>query len=181
MGFPARAVTAMKSFIINRKPFRPLVIACLLLAVSGYATAAEPAQKLEEGDFRERIQTQEKADVRVSAGVPSANETKELFGAPLYKRGIQPVWIKIENNRDEAISFLPVGLDPAYYSPMEAANIDLDEKKAGRLDSLVDEFFFEQGMGMSIPSGGTSSGFIFSEVEEGTKAFNVDVAGGGSF
>jgi hypothetical protein len=181
MGFPARAVTTMKPYIINRNPFRPLVIACLLLAVTSYAAAAEPAHKIEEGDFRERIQTQEMADVRVSAGVPSANETKDLFGAPLYKRGIQPVWVKIENNRDEAVSFLPVGLDPAYYSPMEAANIDLDEKKAGRLDSLVDEFFFEQGMGLSVPSGGTNSGFIFSKLDEGTKAFNVDVAGGGLF
>jgi hypothetical protein len=171
----------MRPFGIHRKPIRPLVIACLLLVVSSFATAGEPAHELDEGDFRDRIQTQERANVRVSAGVPSANETKELFDAPLYKRGIQPVWIEIENKRDEEISFLPVGLDPAYYSPMEAANIDLDEKKAGRLDSLVDEFFFEQGMGLSIPSGGTSSGFIFSKVEEGTKAFNVDVAGGGQW
>ncbi len=181
MGFPARAASAMRSFIFNGKPVRPLMIACLLLAVTGYAAAPESAPTIAEGDFRERIQTQETGDLRVSAGVPSANETKELFGASLYKSGIQPVWIEIENNRDEAISFLPVGLDPVYYSPMEAANIDLDEKKAGRLDSLVNEFFSEQGMGLSIPSGSTRSGFIFSKLEEGTKAFNVDVVGGGQF
>jgi len=58
MGFAARAVPAMKSFIINRKPVRLLAIACLLLLVgTGYASSPEPVHNIEEGDFRDRIQS----------------------------------------------------------------------------------------------------------------------------
>jgi hypothetical protein len=171
-------MTAMKLILIMKKS------ACIFAAaffVAACASTPDSAPYLEEGDFRKRIQTQTDSGVRVSVGVPSAEETKKLFGAPLYKRGIQPVWLEIENTREGIVSFLPVGLDPTYYSPMEAANSNLSPEAADRLDSLVDEFFFKQGMGMTIQPGGTRSGFIFSRREEGTKAFNVDVVSPGEF
>ena len=150
-----------------------------ILLLSACASTPDAFTTVPEGDYRERIQTQETNDVRVSAAVPSAKETAEIFGKPLYKRGIQPVWLKIENNRDEAITFLPVGLDPQYFSPLEVANVDATQ--SDQPESLVDEFFIDQSISLVILPGEQLSGFVFSKLDEGTKAFNVDIVGDGQF
>lgn len=156
----------------------PRVFAALVLLLLN-ACASAPSQGIPEGDFRERLQTQESKGVQVSAGVPSASETKEIFGKALYKKGIQPVWLSIENRRDTPIAFLPVGLDAQYYTPLEVANYDADKNQSPM--SLVNRFFLDQSINMMIMPGEELSGFIFSKLDEGTKAFNVDIAGGDNF
>ncbi|MGD8346903.1 MAG: LssY C-terminal domain-containing protein [Lysobacterales bacterium] len=159
----------------------------LTLVLLGALTVVAPAcsapvqvkEWLREGDFRERIQTQEANGVRVSAAVPSSKETLDIFGNDLYKKGIQPVWISIENNRNEAITFLPVGLDPHYYSPLEVANLDIRESEKSTV--LVNTFFMDQSINLMVEPGGSLSGFVFTGLDEGTKAFNVDIRGPGSF
>jgi hypothetical protein len=128
-----------------------------------------------EGSYLDRAQTQEKAGIRVTAAVPSASESKSLFGLPLYKRGVQPVWLKIENNRDEFVTFLPVGLDPAYFTPIEAANLDARDDEMVSSNDTMNRQFFSAGFSGNVEPGGESNGFIFSVLDEGTKAFNVDV------
>jgi hypothetical protein len=55
-------------------------------------------QPLNDRPFRERATVQTKNGVRVLAAVLSAEETQSVFGLSLYKKGIQPVWLEIENN-----------------------------------------------------------------------------------
>lgn len=156
---------------------RPLHIAgivCSLLLVAA-CSSTTPANQNDEGTYLDRAQTQDKNSIRVTAGVPSAEESKVIFGEPLYSRGVQPVWLKIENNRDEFISFLPVGLDPTYFTPIETANLDTNDKQAAESGSFQNQQFFKAGLGINVPPGEERSGFIFSQLDEGTKAFNVDV------
>jgi len=150
------------------------VVVCSLALIVACSATPQPTPGM-EGDYLDRAQTQEKNGIRVTAGVPSAEESKNLFGAPLYRRGVQPVWLSIENSRDEHISFLPVGLDPTYFTPIEAANLDVNDKQAAKSGSSINQQFFKAGLGMNVPPHGKSSGFIFSKLDEGTKAFNVDV------
>ena len=153
---------------------RPLpLLTGVVLMLAACAATPEPLNQIPEGDYRERIQVQEAWGVRVSAAVPSARESEELFGKPLYKRGIQPVWLKIENALSEPITFLPVGLDPEYFSPLEVANLEVPDAPAPT--SLIDEFFIEQGMRLLMQPGEKMSGFVFTKLDEGTKAFNVDI------
>ncbi len=153
----------------------PVLLGALLFLVA--CASSQTAQSpIPEGDWQARIQSQENAGIKVSAAVPSAKESKELFGKPLYKQGIQPVWLEITNNRKAYVSFLPVGLDPQYFTPLEVAHTDLTSNDDPK--SLIDEFFLNHGIGaLQVPPGKTRSGFIFSKLDEGTKAFNVDIIG----
>jgi hypothetical protein len=163
-------------FAVLYQTGRPALLFCMIL-LSACASPRSTDPVIPEGDFRARIQTQQNEGIRVSAGVPSARESKVLFDQPLYKRGIQPVWLRIENMRDAPVTFLPVGLDAKYYTPLEVANYDSADKKPPK--ELVNQYFLDQSISLVIPPGEELSGFIFSKLDEGTKAFNVDIAGGG--
>jgi len=147
---------------------------CCMSLITACASAPQSTQEY-EGSYLDRSQTQEKNGIRVTAAVPSAEESKNLFGEPLYRRGVQPVWLKIENSRDEWVSFLPVGLDPTYFTPIEAANLNVKDKQTTKSGEQVNQKFFKAGVGNNVPPGEESSGFLFSQLDEGTKAFNVDV------
>jgi len=162
---------------------RALLLTTLFL-FAGCASTPGPVYSIPEGDWKARIEMQSGADILVSAAVPSAKESRELFGIPLYKKGIQPVWLEITNHRPETVTFLPVGLDPQYFTPLEVANAGRGNQDDST--ALIDEFFLNQGIGaLRVNPGETRSGFIFSRLDEGTKAFNVDIgrtdADGNSF
>ena len=91
----------MRSLLIFHfgRRFHIAEVICSLALITSCASTSQPAPEY-EGDYLERAQTQEKNGIRVTAGVPSAEESKNLFGEPLYRRGVQPVWLKIENSRD---------------------------------------------------------------------------------
>ena len=55
-----------------------------ILLLSACASTPDAFTTVPEGDYRERIQTQETNDVRVSAAVPSAKETADICGKRLY-------------------------------------------------------------------------------------------------
>jgi hypothetical protein len=48
-------------------------------------------------------------------------ESRRSFGAPLAKCDMQPIWIAIDNDTDESLSYLPIETDPAYYSPCKVS------------------------------------------------------------
>ena len=87
-----------------------------MLFFLGCASSFNP-RPIEEFPFKERAQTQSENRVTVTATVLSAAECEAKFGVNLYRRNIQPVWLEIENNDDQAIWFSPVGLDPYYFTP----------------------------------------------------------------
>jgi hypothetical protein len=147
----------------------------IVLALSACASNPDMQDTDPGSKFEDRIQTQQNDGIQVSVAVPDAKETEKLFGKDLYKRRIQPVWLKIVNQKDIPITFMPVGIDPIYYSPLEAANIDVRTDREIDSRSLVNRFFLDQGMDLIILPGEELSGFIFTQLDEGTKSFNVDV------
>jgi hypothetical protein len=155
---------------------RSLLLPCaamLLAVLCGCATgfSFRPAEAV---PFLERAITQEQNGVRVTAAVPDARETRELFGVPLYKRRIQPVWIEIENRTDQPIGFLPFSVDTDYHTPIEIAGLSRSESKRRE----AEKHFFENSVNMWVAPGQTRSGFLFTNLDEGTKAFNVDLFDG---
>ena len=146
---------------------------CMVL-VSGCATFnPHPG---DEFPFMDRTQTQYKAGVRVTAAVPSAEESEKLFGVDLYGSGVQPVWLKIENTNKKAVFFLPLGLDPEYFTPFEAAYRNHYAFSTPENDKM-DRYFFKQRQRIYIDPDSVIAGFVYTPVDEGTKGFNVDIIG----
>ena len=145
-----------------------------LILVSGCATFnPHPG---DQASFLDRAQTQYKAGVRVTAAVPSAEESRKLFGVDLYGSGVQPVWLKIENNNKEAVFFLPLGLDPEYFTPFETAAMNHFSFSTPENDKM-DRYFWKQSQRIYIAPGSVRSGFVYTPVDEGTKGLNVDIIG----
>jgi len=147
------------------------LFAWLLVALLSGCAASFEFSPVDSVPFRERAVTQVQDDVRVTAAVPDAKETRRLFGIPLYKRGVQPIWIEVENRTDQPIGLLPFGVDSDYHSPLEIASLgrsDSNRREAG-------QHFFRNSVNMWVAAGQTRSGFIFTNLDEGTKAFNVDL------
>ena len=154
-----------------------LTLCCVMSFVARTAIAEELDSRNQKAvpPPNDRLHETVIGEVRVTTAVPSAAETRNIFGANLYRQNVQPVWVRIENLSDETLWFLPVGLDEDYFTPIETSyrrarrNADLEFK---------DTFdIYDRSMGLRLVSGGSRSGYVFSRVDEGTKSFNVDVVG----
>lgn len=157
-------------------PVRIQWLALLLCILTVFGCARFNPRPIEKVPFHERAQTQYEGNIRVTAAVPSARESKRLFDANLYGDGIQPIWLEIENNDEEPVWILPVGIDPQYYSPIEASLLShfRYSKMANR---KMDRYFYERGTVIRIDSKSVKSGFVFTTLDEGTKGFTVDLVG----
>ncbi|MEP5569420.1 MAG: LssY C-terminal domain-containing protein [Halioglobus sp.] len=122
-----------------------------------------------------RLHTQNEGELAVVTAVPSKEETKAIFGMDLYKKGVQPVWVQVENRGESALYLTPMGMDRSYFTPREAANRSRVELRPGH----AQHFETRSHVRLAVAPGSIQSGYIFSRVDEGTKSFNVDVIGDG--
>ncbi len=146
---------------------------CILI-LSGCASYKPYA--VDEVPFRERSQTQYEGNVRVTAAVPSAKESRKIFGVHIYRSGVQPIWLDIENNDEEPVWFLPVGLDPDYFSSTEAA-FKNHFRRSTPINDEMNQQFYQKRQVIYIAPGSKKSGFVFTPVDEGTKELSVDLMG----
>jgi hypothetical protein len=144
------------------------LLVCLLLAAGCQTFRPSRPQPLESVSFRDRIETQERNGLRVSAAVLSRDETQRAFGLDLYAEQIQPVWLRLQNRTDDPYWLMLNGLDPRYFSPREAAY-----KSHYALRPLtnrrIDAHFERLGIIPALPPQGETVGFAFTNVKLGTK------------
>jgi hypothetical protein len=93
----------------------------LLLLNGACASAFERPAPFADAPLRARAVTKTDEGIRVSAAAPSASESRFIFGVDLDQRDIQPLWLEIENGGERSFYFLPTGLDPEYFAPLEVA------------------------------------------------------------
>jgi hypothetical protein len=150
------------------------VLAIALVLASACTTRSFQPAELDSVPLVERAQVQRDGEVEVRAAVPGPDETRALFGVPLYDRGIQPVWLEVTNGHVDWVRFPPVGVDRTYFSPIEVAYIHRGGfSKADR--SKMEGRYSEMAMPRVIPAGESRSGFVFTHLDPGTKGFTVDI------
>jgi len=147
-----------------------------ILSPLGCATAVFKPGSIHDVRFRERAQSKSDEDVRVTVAVLSAEESKELFGVNLASKGIQPVWVKVENHDDRPYYFVSAGVDPNYFSPLEAAyatHTGYTNSSKKRLEAYFKSMHFRNPV---MPNAAVS-GFVFTNIDEGEKVVHVDLIG----
>ena len=151
-----------------------------VLALAGCATTRttspfEP-KSINEVRFRDRLQTKDDQDVRVTTAVPSAEETEAIFGANLAGKEIQPIWVKVENHSDKTYYLVSAAVDPNYFSPNEAYNA-ADGGLGSTAQKEIEYYFRSMTFRNPILPNTAVSGFIFTNLDEGEKVVQIDLIG----
>lgn len=124
--------------------------------------------------FHERVETKIQGGISVSVAVLGSRESRKLFDGYLAVRGIQPVWIKIDNRDDNLYFLIRTNLDPDYLSPFEVSR-RLHSHYSARLDHQIDRYFRSVSLPSDISPNTTVSGFIFTNLDEDYKLVNVEL------
>jgi hypothetical protein len=152
---------------------RVLVTAIAAVGLLG-GPALSVADAMDAPGYLDRAQSGTVGGVRVSAAALSAEESGAVYGAPLARRLIQPVWIEIENTEDVPYWLLFPGLDPNYFPASEAAEAVAGDEPGRTLDDL-DRRFRELAFRNPVPPGGKVAGFVLTNLHEGVKLLQIDL------
>ncbi len=143
------------------------------LMVSSCAATFSPVP-VAQVPFKSRAQIQSKGGLTVTAAVPTREEANALYGVDLASKEMQPVWIEVENAEETPYWLLPSGLDPAYFSPAEAAHA-FGSSPTGNDGGAISEHFKNLQFKNPVYPGTTASGFLIVNRDEGYKAIDIDL------
>lgn len=153
-------------------------LALVVLAIASCSTAPHRYEPLADFGITQRAIAQEKGPFTVRASVPGEEEAEAILGIPVYKRGIQPVWLEITNHAGGRARVILSSIDREYFPPNEVAYMHRKQfSKQGWSD--LEAYLHGNALPRQIGPGETASGWVFTHVSTGTKAFNLDIYGVG--
>jgi hypothetical protein len=153
-------------------------IVCVVVVAAALFLGCAPyrPQPMASTPLLQRAVTKTRNGIRVTVAVPSDPESASLFGVSLATKGIQPVWLDIENHTERPYWFLPLNLDPDYFTPLEAAN-RVRHRFASSTNGEMRMHFLAAAMDPFVGPGQTVSGWVFTNLDRGVKPVNVDLIG----
>ncbi|MEN8175785.1 MAG: hypothetical protein ABFS23_08485, partial [Pseudomonadota bacterium] len=151
------------------------VLAALHFVLVGCATWKMP-QQADNAVLRARAVSAAQQGVRLSAAVLSAEDSRRLFGADVNGKGVQPVWVEVENRTAQTLWLLRSGADPDYFSPLEVA-WSFHVPLAGATNARIDAHFDALAFANPIPPESTRDGVIFTNPHRRTRLLNIDLLG----
>ncbi len=144
-------------------------IALLLAGCAGFAP--EPHER---ADFHLRTESQEDGAFRVATAALSSDETRRFLGVDLESKGIQPVWIEIENRTGRTAWYLPIGTDPAYFAPYEVA-YGFHTWWAPDRSRRIAEHLLSSAVPLELPAGKAVRGFVYTHAGQGARYLRVQI------
>src|SRR5262249_27602201 len=143
-----------------------------------------------------------------TVAVPDAAESHRVFGVPMAKRAIQPVFLRVVNRGSTPLRLHLVAIDPSYFTPQEAAGINhfsiakrlstfgllgwlfffpliwlipLKWYTARRSNRRMNDCFQSLAFHLRpVEPGATAEGFVFTPLDAGTKVVRVCLHPAGS-
>lgn len=182
----------------------PVLNFFLILSLAFSGCARYRPHTTDRTSFMERAQTQTRNNLTVTLTVLSNKEAKKFFGTALSKRGIQPLWLEIDNRSHDTYFLIPRNIDPNYYSAEEAAYmahykqtrqffesgllaviffpalvlVPINFFMVRHANEKMDGIFNSVSMhSYVIQSGKKHEGFLYTSVDQGTKHVKVDLMG----
>jgi LssY C-terminus len=148
-----------------------LCASCVLAGCAGQPFAPSP---VETASLAERVVTESRDGLTISAAVLGPDEVRASLGVDLYAQGIQPVWLRAENGGDQAARVALWSIDDQYFTPFEIAW--LNRKAFRKRDrEALDRWLYAHRLPRRIPAGEARAGLVYTHRTAGTKGFNVDV------
>jgi hypothetical protein len=131
-----------------------------------------------DAGFIGRAQQKSTPGIKVNASALGAIESQRSFGENLAKHNIQPVWLSIENESEDQLVFLPIAMDPDYYSPYEVS-YRFHGALSFAANRARDEYFLKRQIASVLQPHSTTEGFMYGEVDAGVKYAHIVLAGKG--
>ena len=160
-----------------------LIAACLLTACAGLAggagaapTAIEQSQAESRYLARANGQAMTREQVTVSVAALRDEESAAVFGLPMAERGVQPVWVRIENRSALPYWFMPVFMDRDFYSARETAYL-FHSGTGSEAAARTERQLTERQVRVHVAPGQTVSGFVYTNLTRGIKLINVELMG----
>jgi hypothetical protein len=151
------------------------LLAVMLAHVAGVvAGCAFVPPKVEDPVFERHAVTREKSNVTVTVAVLTTQESREFFGVPLESKGIQAVWLKVDNRNDYVVYIVPRSTDPNYYSAYEASYVN-HRLFSRQSNEAMDGFFQRSRIRLVVSGHQTNAGFLFTNLSEGVKFVNIEM------
>ena len=163
--------------MMGRRLIGQIFTTIFIIVVCGCTIYQKP-RPIHDVPFMERSQSKVDGEVRVTVAVLSAEESRQLFGVNLAGQDIQPVWVRVQNADSDAYWLMSAGLDPDYFSPLEAAYA-FHGTIGSSVNKKIDDHFRVMNFRNPIAPGTSVSGFIFANRDEGTKVVDIDLIGHG--
>jgi len=129
-----------------------------------------------DADIIARAQQKSAPGIKVSASALGARESQRSFGENLAKYDIQPVWLSIENETDDQLAYLPIAMDPEYYSPYEVS-YRFHGAFSFAANRARDNFFLQRQISSILPPHSHTTGFVYGVLDAGVKYTHILIAG----
>lgn len=160
--------------VLSRCLSPSLALLAAVVLLGGCATQSYRYDDSAQRAVESRGVAQQAGAFTVTASVPSDEEAESLFGLPIQDRGIQAVWLEIDNGGQQRARFAPYSVDPEYFPPNEVAYMFRKRFPKKALQDIEDRLL-ELSLPRKIEPLTKVSGYVFTHADPGTKAFNVDL------
>jgi hypothetical protein len=123
-----------------------------------------------------RLRTLQQDGVTVHLAIPTEEQAAKFFGVPLAEAGIQPIWLRIENNSDHDYWLLPVSIDPDYYSADEVALVTLKKVPKDQRPVHADRFR-QHALPFFSAAGSMNEGYVYASYVRGGRFVDIRMTG----
>jgi LssY C-terminus len=130
------------------------------------------------GETTESSQSKTINGVTVTARVLSDSEARDTYGANLAGKGLQAVWMRIENKTSTEQWMLAAHLDPDYFTADEAAYL-FRHRWGGFLQQDLKQRFRDLTMRARLEPGSTHQGHVLLPRREGGRYVEITTNGSG--
>src|SRR3974390_764008 len=148
-------------------------VALMMTFINSFRFNPDPSG---DASFIARAQHKSIPGIKVNVSALGARESQQSFGEDLARHNIQPVWLSIENETDEQLVFLPIAMDPDYYSPYEAS-YKFHSALSFAANRARDEFFLKRQIATILPPHSKTTGFVYGVLDAGVKYAHIVIVG----
>jgi LssY C-terminus len=129
-----------------------------------------------DASFISRAQKKAVPGIQVSISALGTRESEQSLGEDLADIIFNRFGFRLKNSTDDQLAFLPIEMDPDYYSPYEVS-YRFHGTLSFSANRARDKFFLRRQISSFLPPHSTTTGFVYGVLDAGVKYANVVIVG----